>query len=194
MGNTELKRRLGTRSHGAHEGREGTGTVSAVMVIVLLAILSGAMLMTTLRGKGERTASIRQHQATYTADAGISLAITNLTAGDDTEWIGTELDPLEFAGGEFWTHVEDNGDATYTVTSSGLARGELQVVEAVLEPTAGGIYDNAVFAGNTDNDTLYTHELGGSDGAAQRTRVSHPSGRRGRAGGGRRHCFRVVAG
>jgi hypothetical protein len=166
MGNVELKRKLGTWSHGAHEGRRGTGAVIAVMVIVLLAILSGAMLMTTLRGKGERTASIRQHQATYTADAGISLAITNLTAGDDTEWIGTELDPLEFAGGEFWTHVEDNGDATYRVTSSGLARGELQVVEAVLEPTGGGIYDNAVFAGNTDNDPLYTLEMGGSGGEA----------------------------
>ena len=77
-----MKRMRGACGRGS---REGSGAVIAVMVIVLLAILTGAMLMSTMQGKDERTAAIDRHQAIYAADAGISRAVTNLTAGDETQ-------------------------------------------------------------------------------------------------------------
>lgn len=163
MWGNKLKRMRGECGHGS---REGSGAVIAVMVIVLLAILTGAMLMTTMQGKDERRAAIDRHQAIFTADAGIARAVTNLTAGDDTAMIGDVDNPLPFAGGDFWVRVDDNMDTTYTVTSTGVAKGELQTIEAVLEPRGGGIYDNAIFAGNTDNDPNYTLELGGENGEA----------------------------
>jgi len=161
MGISRLKRMRGECGRGS---REGSGAVIAVMVIVLLAILTGAMLMTTMQSKDERRAAVDRHQAIFAADAGIARAVTNLTAGDDTQLIGDRDNPLPFGGGDYWVRVDDNNDTTFTVTSTGVVKGELQSIEAVLMPVGGGIYDNAIFAGNTENDPLYTLELGGVGG------------------------------
>ena len=128
--------------------RRGSATLVAVFAILILAILSGAMLVQSIQGQSERVAAIERHKATHNADAGVAHAVTNLTAGDEND-IGSSQAPLAFSGGSYWAEVDDNGDGTYTVVSTASFGNELETIEAWLTPKGGGIYDNAIFAGNS---------------------------------------------
>ena len=140
--------------------RTGSVTVAALVVVVTLLVLCGAVLGSALRSQRERGASIEGHRADLTADAGVAQAVTNLTSGDDGP-IGTEEAPIGFGGGSYWATVADNGDESYTVVSTGNIGSEISRVEARLESTSGGIYHNAVFAGNDSGDGSYVLEMGG---------------------------------
>ena len=145
--------------------RRGSATLVAVFAILILAILSGAMLVQSIQGQSERVAAIERHKATHNADAGVAHAVTNLTAGDEND-IGSSQAPLAFSGGSYWAEVDDNGDGTYTVVSTASFGNELETIEAWLTPKGGGIYDNAIFAGNSSGDPGYVMEMGGVGGQA----------------------------
>lgn len=153
------------RQRRGNERRRGSVTIVALVVVVVLMLLCGAMLTSALQGKNERSSAVERHRADFTADAGIAHAVTNLTGNDDSD-IGDVDTPLVFGGGTYWATVDDNGDGSYTVTSTGTNGNELSRLEALLEPIGGGIYDNAVFAGNSSGDPDYELRLGGLGGQA----------------------------
>lgn len=66
----------------------------------------------------------------------------------------------------YWTDVADNGDGTYTVTSTGLAGASVMSVQCVVGSTTGGVFSNAIFAGNEDEDPNYVLPLSGFDAQA----------------------------
>ena len=57
--------------------------------------------------------------------------------------------------------VEPGEDGVYTLTAVGEVQGERQALEVVVQVVEGGIFNNAVFAGNSSDDPLYQLEFGG---------------------------------
>jgi hypothetical protein len=146
--------------------RRGSASVVAFVAITVLVGLCGAMLMIASRSNSEAGATVNQHQATSTAEAGLDRALAQVMRGDTTD-IGSADAPEAFGGGNFWVEIDPNEDAgLVTVTAYAQVRGEGEALQALL--TAGGndIYDHALFAGNTSNDPLYALGLGGTGSQA----------------------------
>lgn len=156
-------RRDGRRNSG--ESRRGSAIVIALVAVVLLMSLSGAILMETLATNRAGSSSVDRQRAIDAADAGVSAAVANLFA-DVTEDLGSFDQPVRFSSGGYWTQVEDNGDNTYTLTSVGMVRSEVQAIEVVVVPQEISIFNHALFAGNSDDDPLFTLELGGTGSQA----------------------------
>lgn len=132
----------------------------AVLAIVVLTGMSGAILTMSLTSNSQQDAATEDVRASYLAETGISHALANLTAGNDND-IGSAAAPVAFSNGSYYADLTDNGDGTYTVVSVGNAPGSTRGIEAVLVPVGGGVFNNAIFAGNSSEDPLYTMDLGG---------------------------------
>ncbi len=135
----------------------GSATLVAVVAVAVLLGLTGAMLAVTHRTQGERVASVDRHRSLYAANSGIAHVLTNLHSGADPATGVTE-----FAGANYDAAAAANDDGTFTITSTGVVRAERVTLEAVVGGVGSGVYHNAIFAGNTDGDPLYTLALGGS--------------------------------
>ena len=137
----------------------------ALVAVVLLLSLTGAILMETLASNREGSSIIDRQRAIDAADAGVSAAVANLFA-DVTDELGSFDEPVRFSSGGYWTQVADNGDNTYTLTSVGTVRSEAQAIEVVVVPQQVSIFNHALFAGNSDADPLYSLGLGGESSQA----------------------------
>lgn len=155
--------------------RRGSATLAGLTAVVLITGLCGAMLFTTLGTTRERNATVERHRAVAVADSGVSHAVLNLVAGDTAD-IGSAAAPVALAGQSYWVQIVEDDDGFFTVTSTGRARGTAQAVEAVVAPIDGGIFDNAIFAGNRSGDPDYTLELGGRGAQADEVRGDVYSG------------------
>ncbi len=144
--------------------RKGSAAVIAVLAVVVLVGLCGAMLMTALRSNDERGTAVDRHQALATAQAGVAHALVQLAATGNAD-VGAPDLPMAFGGGSYWVEgLEDPLTQSYTVSSYATVRGETEAVEALLTTQDVDIYDHALFAGNTSGDPLYDMTLSG-DGA-----------------------------
>ena len=142
-------------------GESGSATLSALVVGVVLMGLSMAILTTSMSTEREWSASGHREEAVSCASSGVAHAVDNLYAGSTAD-IGSPDALMAFGGGEYWVDVVDNGDETFTLTSTGSVRGVTQTLEAtVVEIGAGGVFHNALFAGNSSGDPNYALELGG---------------------------------
>jgi Tfp pilus assembly protein PilX len=155
--------------------RRGTATLVVLMVVVTLLGMTAAILTLSLGSSRERSSQEDRHKALFNANSGVAHAVANLIAevGGD---IGAAEAPEPFSDGGYWAQVVDNDDDTFTVTSTGTVRRERQSVEAVVARSGGGIYHNAIFAGNTSEDPLYTLPLGGNGAQADHVLGSIYSG------------------
>jgi hypothetical protein len=138
----------------------------ALVAVTVLVGLCGAMLMIASRSNTGGTAAVERHQATATAQAGMAQALNNAAAGS-TDDIGSADAPLAFGGGSYWVDVQADDDAgTCLVTAHGAARGEEEVLQALLTGGGQDIYDHALFAGNSGGDPTYRLKLGGTGAQA----------------------------
>jgi glycine cleavage system H lipoate-binding protein/type II secretory pathway pseudopilin PulG len=144
---------------------DGSASVIALLVVVTMMGVSGAVLAVAMRGQSERSGAVADEQAMYAARAGVAHAVANLTAGNPGA-IGAPDMPVSFGGGDYWATIEDNGDDTFKVTSVGNAQSRAHAVEAIVQAPEGGIYDNAIFAGNSSGDPTYNLGLGGTKSQA----------------------------
>jgi len=120
-------------------GRErGSATIMAVIAVTLLLGLTGAMMMVSMRSQSERMASVAEHRAFYAANSGIAHVLANLHDGNAGN-VGTEDVPVEFAGGTYFATIDDDGEGTFTVTSTGRMGLQGVALEAVITATSGGI-------------------------------------------------------
>ncbi len=152
--------------HTDSESRRGSATLLAVMAAALLLFLCGAMLARSLQDRRQRDGTVEEHRALLAADAGVGHALVNVTAAAATNTVvaanlGDAANPLPFGGGSYWATVTDNLNGTFTVVSSGSGGTEDSAVQAVLGPVGGGVFDHAVFAGNSSADPSYELEFGG---------------------------------
>ncbi len=150
---------------GGRGARRGSAMIVALIALVVLFGLAGAYLTLAAQVNDERDAAIDDLRALYVANSGVGHVVANLYA-DVTDDVGSHDQPIALQSGGFFADLVDNGDGTYTVTATGTVRRTSATVEAVVAPVSGGIYSNAVFAGNSDGDPNYTLDFGGVAGQA----------------------------
>ena len=151
--------------------RRGSALMAAVVLTLLLAGMSSALLSFGTSATRESVASAASTRALYLAEAGIHDALMRFTAAAADERIQppTELGsydmPLKMGAGDYYVDIVDAGD-TVTLTSYAMADGVQRAVEVVLQVPQGGVYNSALFAGNSSGDPTYSLDLGGEGGQA----------------------------
>ncbi len=73
---------------------------------------------------------------------------------------------VKFSKSSYWADVVDNGDETWTVSSTGSSGNAQVTLEVVVGSVAGGVFANAIFAGNEDGDPLYELQFSGTNAQA----------------------------
>jgi len=149
----------------------GSALIGALVILVTLAGFAVAAMSVTMTHKGEVTSAAKQSRAFYLAEAGVSECLLTLSVCDTTgdpvpAALGSQAAPMTLRDGEYWCTLVQNVDLSYTVTSTGRTDGRTASVQAVVEPPVGGIWDHAIFAGNSSGDATYELKLGGSGGQA----------------------------
>ena len=153
------------RKQGKYEERGGA-LVSALIVGFALLGVSSAILTVAFSSERESSAAEDREEAMMCASSGVAHVVANLYAGNSND-VGDDAQPIGFGSGGYFADVTDNADGTFTITSTGRVRGVSQALEVVIvESGGGGVFNNALFAGNSDGDPLYTLELGGEGGQA----------------------------
>ncbi|MFT5464026.1 MAG: hypothetical protein ACI8QS_002918, partial [Planctomycetota bacterium] len=110
---------------------QGAATVTALLAVVALLGVSGAFLATSLRSQLEREGFVDEYAAIQVADAGVSLAMANLTMGNMAD-IGSDGNPWNFGSGDCQTQIVDNADGTFTIVSRSEVSGAQAAIEAVV--------------------------------------------------------------
>lgn len=142
---------------------QGAATVTALLAVVALLGVSGAFLATSLRSQLEREGFVDEYAAIQVADAGVSLAMANLTMGNMAD-IGSDGNPWNFGSGDCQTQIVDNADGTFTIVSRSEVSGAQAAIEAVVAfSSESEVYHNAIFAGNSSGSNGYTLKINGKD-------------------------------
>jgi len=161
----------------SRSARRGNALLMSLVAIVGLTGIAGAILASSLSTKKEVTSAVDRTRALYAAEAGVSAALSQLTAGT-TPNLGSASAPVSVGTGAYYGDVVNNGDGSFTVTSVGAANGVQRAVQAVISRPSGGVFDNAVFAGNSSNNPTYDMLFGGTGAAADRVIGDMYSGNR----------------
>jgi hypothetical protein len=151
----------------ADSKRDGSALLPSLVAVLVLAAFSGVVFRVGLSVSNEVGRAGREMRALYLAEAGLGEALLVVAeavrAGDDAPGEhGTRAAPVLTQSGGFWARIQDNGDDTYTVVSTGEVNGATRSIEGVLRHVGGSVFDHAVFAGNTSGDPDYTLRFGGA--------------------------------
>lgn len=146
--------------------RRGNALLMSLISIVALTGIAGAILGASLASQKEIGSAVDRTEALYAAESGVSAALAQLTARG-TASLGSASSPTSFGGGSYWgTAVNNSG--TWTITSFGRKGNVTRAVQAIIAAPSGGVYDNAIFAGNTSNSPTYSMNFGGTGSQADR--------------------------
>ena len=146
--------------------RSGGALLFSLVAATLVAGLAAAAYTLSFAQTREVNQAASRTRALYVAEAGVSESIIRISgalAQSSTvpATIGTKGAPLEQRSGKLWCDVIDHANGEYTITSTGVANLTRRTLEAVIEPTGGGVFDYAIFAGNSSSDPNYALGLGG---------------------------------
>jgi hypothetical protein len=134
--------------------------------------MGAAMMAVSGSSQNEGKTSVEKMKALYVAEAGLSEAILDVNRNTIDPWKDTGSTSwgangaASFSGGIHWGTMVLNADGSVTITSAGASQGQQRAVEAVIVAPAGGIFSNALFAGNSDDDPNYDLDFGGLGGQA----------------------------
>jgi hypothetical protein len=155
-----------------HDQQGSALLVSLMAVLVLTALAAG---LAGYSGAVQKENRVEQDstRAMYVAEAGLSMGINAVRTGaiavtDDSLVVGSQGAPIEFSGGGYWYSVVNNHDDTMTVVASATVAGETISLEAVVEEFGEGVYQSALFAGNSSSDATYDMKFGGTGTQADR--------------------------
>ncbi|MBK7643859.1 MAG: pilus assembly PilX N-terminal domain-containing protein [Planctomycetes bacterium] len=152
-----------------HRGKsnEGNALLVSIVTMTVLLGLSAAALTSSIASKRQIGAEIERTRALYAAEAGVASAMQQLVRGQQPS-LGSVGAPSAFASGGFWGGAVQNLDKSWTITSVGTTGLARRALEVTLTPQSGGIYDNALFAGNSSGDPSYVMKFGGTKTSADK--------------------------
>ncbi len=151
--------------HKAPRRRRGSVLLVALIAVMVVAALGSAMLIGSVSRDSARDAAVDETRALYVAEAGMSVAVASALNGALLN-VGAVGAPMAFGGGDHWVTSVNNGDNTATVTAWGRVGGALRCTQAMLETSGAGIYDYALFAGNSSGDPGYDMRFSGGGTSA----------------------------
>ncbi len=147
-------------ARGTAGARRGSAMLLAVISVVILAALAGAVLKLSVASQLEVKSSRSSVRALYNCEAGVSHALGSVANGL-TDPVGTLAAPTPFGGGGYSFTITDNGDDTFDLLAVGVFDGERRAIEVVARSAQDGPFANALFAGNEDGDPNYDLTFGG---------------------------------
>ncbi len=147
--------------HRSKRANQGSALLISIVAMTVLVGLSVAALTTSISSKRQVGGEIERTRALYAAEAGVARALQSLGRGQVPAPRSSQQQ-VSFGAGGYWGSAVQNADKTWTVTSVGRTGGAQRALQVVLTPQTGGIYDNALFAGNSSNDPAYTLKFGGT--------------------------------
>lgn len=164
-----------------NRNQKGSALLVSLMAVLVLTALAAGLAGYSGAVQKENRVEKDSTRAMYVAEAGLSMGINAVRTGaiadtDDQLDIGSQDTPVGFSGGGYWYSVFNNHDDTMTVVASGMVAGEVVSLEAVVEQFGEGVYDSALFAGNSSNDALYDMKFGGTGTQADRVNGNIYSG------------------
>jgi hypothetical protein len=123
-------RRIGASDSEARRDRRGGALAASLVVVMLMAMLSAAML--TLRGSMARRqlGALDAKRVFYVAEAGLAEGAASLALGKNGN-VGSSADPARFGEGIFWTEALSPADGYTQLTCTalcGTGRCTLQMV------------------------------------------------------------------
>ena len=157
----------------SHPSRRGSIIVSALVIVLVLMSMSGALLTFNTASRSEVGRARDSGRALLMAEAGIHDCMARLAGSvefeDDTlkptKGLGTAALPMTMGTGSYWVDYVET-DETVTLTAYGLSGAERRAVEVVLTQPTSGVYGRAIFSGNSSDDPTYSLDLGGVGGQA----------------------------
>ncbi len=149
-----------------HRRREGSALVMSLFIVLVLSGVTVSIFLVNMSHKREVSTAVNESRLLYLADAGITEALSEMAASIEKSQpvpadVGTKTKPMELKEGNYYVDIADQGDGTYLVTSTGVAGVASKSVAAVVEKSEG-VFDHAVFSGNSSGDPTYTMEFGGT--------------------------------
>lgn len=151
--------------------RRGGALVISLLVAAALAAVAAAAFTLSVSQNAEVSSQAQELRALNVAEAGltesirrVAVAVSNLDPVPAA--VDSEADGVAAKTGSWSSTIVDNGDGTYTITSTGLVGGARRDVQAVVREIENGVFDHAIFAGNSSGDPAYDLRLSGSGGQA----------------------------
>ena len=152
----------------------GSALLLCVDLTLIIVGISGAYLSFSIINSRKTASDVNALQALYVAESGAALYIDGLnkgvalTAGKGSLGGGTWSipAPLDFGTDKADNNgdkiIDDEAERNFVrFEAAGTYAGTLRRIEVVLSKTPGGVFWNAVFAGNSSKDPNYTLEFGG---------------------------------
>lgn len=149
------------RRNATRNGQDGSALLLSLVCMTVLVGLSGAALMTSMSSKQQVSGEIERTRALYAAEAGVAYALEQISQGKAPS-LGTSEKRTGFGTGGYWGSAVQNADKSWTVTSVGQTGSAARALQVTFSAPSGGIYDNALFAGNSSGDPAYTMKFGGT--------------------------------
>lgn len=167
--------------------RKGGALLLATVIVLIVAGLTGAFYSISMINSRSTVDAAFALQALYVAEAGASVCIEDLNRG------GPGVPAGNFSGGSFVVakveigsdgldndgngRVDDSYEQNFMeLRARGTVNRMVRTVHILLSRTGGGVYWNALFAGNRSGDPSYSLTFGGRGVQADRVRGSVYSG------------------
>lgn len=144
--------------------RCGAALLLSLVTCVLLASMSAVALAVGLAARAQTEGQIARQRALYAAEACVGEAVASLYVDGAIADLGSADAPRELGQVRTWGSVvaDPDDDTLFTITAVGECGIARRALEVVVVAERGGIYDNAIFAGNDGEDPLYTMKFGGT--------------------------------
>ena len=146
----------------AKRTERGTALISSLMVVGVVGALSATFFMDRSVKSGNLRRNRMDLDLTYLTEAGTATALAELRSGVDSglDGLGTVTGTLN--GGAYSVTATDLGGGQMRLVSTGTLNTFQQQQETIVSGSTGGIFWNAVFAGNSQADPNYNMPFGGT--------------------------------
>lgn len=150
------------RARRAATRERGTVLLTAIAISFILAGLAVSTLRIVYSVQIETRQERNELMCRYLAESAAGFAELELRA-DRSGNLGSKEAPVAFGAGSYWTVATNNPDNSVTIRCFGSYQGATSGLAATFL-TAPGVFDNAVFAGNSSGDPNYELRFGGTAG------------------------------
>lgn len=149
----------------SRRSRRGIVLYMSVLTVVVMAGMSMAIVTVGLAARHQGRMTDARARALSAAEAAVGDAFVQIAGGGAID-IGSANAPRAYSGDAYYGTVVENADKTYTILGVGQSGSAARALEVTVDPGHGGVFQNAIFAGNSSNDPGYVMKFGGKSSQA----------------------------
>ena len=138
------------RIQGQNRSERGNALAMIILSVAGLAALSGAMMSISLGSAREQGAEVRESQATYMCQAGLSQSMYQMQRGLGGA-VGTQTNPTSWGGGRFWVSANATSPDITNLRATGIENGVGMCQELVVRAVPVNMWTWALFGRESAN-------------------------------------------